>query len=88
MTTPDTSRPPDWKSLYDLAVMELDPTQRVGRIADARNAILNRIEETITKPGKYNERQALSDALNGLRELRQQQEQRASAVAPLRQKTG
>ena len=88
MTVPNTSPPADWKTLYQLAVMELDPTQIVGRIAEARNAILNRIEETITKPGEYNERQALSDALNGLRVLRQEQEQRASAVAPVRQKTG
>ena len=88
MTIPDTSPPPDWKSLYHLAVIELDPTQIVGRIADARNAILNRIEETITKPGEYNERQALSDALNGLRVLRQEQEQRASTLAPPRGKTG
>ncbi len=88
MTTPDTSPPLDWKSLYHLAVIELDPTQIVGRIADARNAILNRIEETITKPGEYNERQVLSDALNGLRVLREKQEHRTSAVARLPQKTG
>jgi hypothetical protein len=88
MTIRDTSAPPDWKRLYHRAVMELDPTQIVGRIADARNAILNRIEETIRKPGEYNERQALSDALNGLRVLRQEQEQRASALAPPQEKTG
>ena len=76
MTTPNTSRPPDWKTLYHLGVVELDHAQMLERIADARNAISNRVEETLTKPHEYNERQALTDALNGLRELRQEHESR------------
>jgi len=40
-------------------------------IADAHKALLDRIKETLTKPVSA-ERQELSDALNGLRSLRQE----------------
>ena len=88
MATVDTFRPLDWKTLYHLAVIELDPAQMLERIADARNAILNRVEETLTKPHEYNERQALTDALNGLRVLRQEHERRIQQCGQPRQKIG
>jgi hypothetical protein len=69
-------RPPDWTELYQLAVTELDPAKLQQRVADARNAILDRIEETHTKPFPYDERQQLTDALNGLRVIQPKYESR------------
>src|SRR5258705_1493286 len=71
MSTYSASRPPDWKDLYQLAVIELDPAKLSNRITDARNAILDRIQETISV-AHYQERQELTDALNGLRVLQQE----------------
>jgi len=71
MTTAGTPGPPDWKQLYQLAFVELDPTKLPQRISDARNAILNRIEDTLKNPG-LGEQQMLNDALNGLRVIRKE----------------
>ncbi len=57
-------------------MIELDPAKLQQRVADARNAILDRIEETHTKPFPYDERQQLTDALNGLRVIQQEYESR------------
>ena len=88
MATVGAARPPDWKSLHQLAVIEVDPVKLPRRITEARNAILDRVEETITRPGDYHERQDLTDALNGLRVLRQESERRVSQYGERRQKTG
>ena len=42
--------PPYWTELYQLAVIERDPAKLRKRVADARNAIFDHIEETLTKP--------------------------------------
>ena len=76
MTTAGIPRTPDWKDLYQQAVVELDPAKLTNRITDARNAILDRIQETISVAATYQERQELTDALNGLRVLRQEYERR------------
>jgi len=76
MTAAGASRPPDWTELYQLALLELDFTRLAQRIYDARNAILDRIEETNTKPFPYDERQQLTDALNGLRVIQLERESR------------
>jgi uncharacterized damage-inducible protein DinB len=55
---------------------EIDPVKLPQRVADARNAILDRIEETHTKPHPYDKRQGLTDALYGLRTLQQEYERR------------
>src|SRR5437667_12467249 len=91
MTTVGTPRPPDWKDLYQLAVIELDPAKLSHRISDARNAILDRIQETISVAAHYRERQELTDALNGLRLLRQEYERRVQQFGEprtLRRKMG
>jgi len=88
MSTDGTPRPPDWTQLYQLAVLESDPTRLPQRISDARNAILDRIEETLTKPYPYQERQQLTDALNGLRVVQQECESRIHRYGEPRQKTG
>ena len=69
MSTNGTPRPRGWKELYELAMMETDPAKLSPLIADAHGAILDRIQETLTKPVSA-ERERLSDALNGLRTLR------------------
>jgi hypothetical protein len=83
-----TPHPPDWTKLYDLAVMESDPAKLPQRIADARNAILDRIEETHTRSYPYQERQQLTDALNGLRVVQLEYESRIHRYGEPRQKTG
>ena len=71
MSTNGAPRPQDWNELYQLAMLETDPAKLPPLIADAHKAILDRIQETLTKPlSAENER--LSDALNGLRTLRQE----------------
>ena len=75
MTTAGTPGPPDWKQLYQLAFVELDPVKLPQRISDARTAILNRIEDSLKNPG-LGEQQMLNDALNGLRVLRQEYDRR------------
>jgi hypothetical protein len=82
-------RPGDWKELYQLAVTELDSAKLRQRVADARNAILDRVEETHTKPFPYDERQQLNDALNGLRVIQQEDERRVQQYGePRQQKLG
>jgi hypothetical protein len=89
MTTDGVPRAPDWKELYQLAVIELDPAKLSHRVSDARNAILDRIQETISVASHYQERQELADALNGLRVLRQEYERRVRQYGqPPQQKMG
>jgi len=71
MSTNGTLRPQDWKELYQLAMLETDPAKLPPLIADAHKAILDRIQETLTKPLSA-EHERLSDALSGLRTLRQE----------------
>jgi hypothetical protein len=42
-------RPQGWKELYELAILETDPAKLAPLIADAHKAILDRIQETLTK---------------------------------------
>ena len=85
MTTDGVPHAPDWKELYQLAVIELDPAKLSNRITDARNAIFERIQETISVAAHYQERQELTDALNGLRVLRQEHERRVQQYGEPRQ---
>jgi len=71
MSTDGTPRPQDWKELYQLAMLETDPAKLAPLIADAHKAILDRIQETLTKPLSA-ETERLGDALNGLRTLREE----------------
>ena len=40
---------PQWKRLYKAAIFELDPAKSIQRIAEARSAVLDRIEEGFSK---------------------------------------
>jgi hypothetical protein len=71
MSTNGTPRPQDWQELYQLAMLETDPAKLAPLIADAHRAILDRIQETLTKPISA-EQERLGDALAGLRTLRQE----------------
>ena len=88
MSTHAATLQPDWKHLYQLAAVEMDPAKLPQRITDARNAVLDRIQETVAAPIDYEEHQQLSDALNGLRVLRQGYERRVQRYGELRQKAG
>jgi hypothetical protein len=57
-----------WKQLYESAILELDSTKMPSRIAEARRAILDRAEETLTYPSS-DENRALNNALHALRLL-------------------
>jgi hypothetical protein len=57
-----------WKQLYESAILELDSTKMPSRIAEARRAILDRAEETLSYPAS-DENRALNNALHGLRLL-------------------
>ena len=86
MTTDGVPRAPDWKELYQLAVIELDTAKLSHRVSDARNAILDRIQETISVAAHYHERQELADALNGLRVLQLQYDRRERQYGEPRQR--
>jgi hypothetical protein len=41
---------PDWLQLCQAAFFELDPVKLLERIAEARSAVLDRIEDRLSKP--------------------------------------
>ena len=59
---------PEWKPLYEAALFETDETKVPERIARARSAILDRIEDTLKK-SIGGEHRAIDDALRQLRQL-------------------
>ena len=70
MTT-DARLPLTWRELYQLAMLELDPTKLPSAIANANDAILDRIEQT-DRNALGGELSQLNDALNNLRLLRRE----------------
>jgi len=59
----------EWRQLCQLALLELDLAKLPERIADARNAVLDRIEDGFTK-SQDGEQVALREALSMLDNLR------------------
>jgi hypothetical protein len=59
---------PEWRALYEAAVLELDPKQMPERIAQAERAIMNCMEDLNRSDGSESE--ALLNALNVVRDLR------------------
>jgi hypothetical protein len=60
----------EWVELYRLAMVELEHAKMSGRIDSARSEIVTRVAKLQTMPGLHSdERQALRDALSGLRAL-------------------
>ena len=58
----------DWKPLYEAAFCESDSSKLPQRITRARNAILDRIEESLTH-SLPSEHRAMDEALRILRRL-------------------
>ena len=56
---------PDWRQLCQAAMLERDPVKLLERVARARSAILDRIEDGHTKP-LNGEQHELRDALTTL----------------------
>ena len=62
MTNKQTHFLPDWRQLCQAALFETNPVKLLERIAQARNAVLDRIEDGHTKP-LNGEQHDLRDAL-------------------------
>src|SRR5215469_13147944 len=63
-----------WVELYRSALLELQHSLMAGRISDARAEIMARVEKLRDIPGLHTgERQAIEDALNGLRSLEKEE---------------
>lgn len=63
-----------WVDLYRSAMLELEHSLMAGRILDARAEITQRIEKLYDIPGLHaKERQAIEDALSGLRSLEREE---------------
>ncbi len=58
-----------WKQLCQAALFELDPARLLLRIAEARSAILDQIEDGFSKPSNAKQ-VALRNALEALKTLR------------------
>jgi hypothetical protein len=71
-----------WRKLYEAAMLELDRSKLQARIDDACAALRKRAEELMPACGDdsrvLEERQAIADALHGLRTLEKVELQRSS----------
>ena len=64
----------NWVDLYRAAMVELEHAKMSGRIDAARSEIVLRIEKLRSMPGLHiDERQALQDAISGLRTLAEEE---------------
>ena len=61
---------PEWRQLCQAACFELDAVKLVERVAEARSAILDRVEDNFSKPNNT-EQYALRKALETLSTLRE-----------------
>lgn len=68
----------DWKPLYEAAILETDAGKLLERISAARNAILERIEETLRNPSPA-EHRIMNDALRNLCRLAEMATDRSAA---------
>ncbi|MGC1646258.1 MAG: hypothetical protein WA741_10555 [Candidatus Sulfotelmatobacter sp.] len=72
----------DWRVLYRAAVFDSDKSEMAKRLADAEEAIVERMRELFRETGSdaQGEREALDDAIYALRALRVALEQRTRAA--------
>jgi hypothetical protein len=74
MTDPSSPSPkilyPEWQLEYQAALLELDPKQLMERVKAAETAIFNRLQVISGSNDSHAERQAIEDALAGLRVLK------------------
>ena len=59
---------PEWRQLCQAAILELDPARLIQRIAEARSAVLDLIEDGFSK-SPHGEQLELRDALQTLSSL-------------------
>jgi hypothetical protein len=79
---------PRWRQLCELALLEMDPEKLLEKVAAARSAILDRIEDSFGPTNK--EQTALHDALGTLSRLQQvamSKIQTGTSKAPVRRIT-
>jgi hypothetical protein len=69
MSNTNDATHPEWRQLCQAALFETNPVKLLDRIADARNAVLDRIEDGFTK-SQDGEQVALREALATLDSLR------------------
>ena len=76
MADTDSSSPeilyPEWQGEYRAALMELDPKKMLERVAAAETAIFKRLQTMSRSSDNHAERQAIEDALTGLRVLKKE----------------
>jgi hypothetical protein len=71
---PEDYQKEDWVSIYQSALTELEDAKMSGRIEAAQAAILARVEKLRALPSLHpKERQAIEDALRGLRFLEREE---------------
>jgi len=63
---------PEWVELYRAAVLELDHQELPRKVDLAWDAVQKRLQQIPRAGNHFRERQALEDAMNNLRSLRQQ----------------
>jgi hypothetical protein len=63
-------RYPEWQKPYHDALLEPNPQKLVQRVNEAERAILSRLQEIRIGSDNRMEAQAIEDALNGLRVLK------------------
>jgi hypothetical protein len=63
-------RYPEWQKTYHDALLELNPQKLVQRVSAAETAVLSRLQEIRLSSDRYAEIQAIEDAINGLRVLK------------------
>ena len=61
---------PAWQHEYEAARLERDPAKLLQRAMEAETAIFNRLQALAGSIGHEAERQAIGDALEGLRVLK------------------
>lgn len=60
----------DWRGHYQAAIREVNPAEVQGRMREAENAILTCLQTLTQDSESCAERQAIGEALAGLRTLR------------------
>lgn len=63
---------PEWRKTYNEALSEFDAGKLADRVARAETAILSRMQALETSSDGHVERQAMGEALNGLRTLQRE----------------
>ena len=71
----DDAAHPEWRQLCQAAILEPDPVKLIERIAEARGAVLDRIEDGFSK-SHQGEQLELRDALQTLSRLHRMAERK------------